>query len=86
LGYVKSEARKGPKKGSSRLPEVLVNNVYLCQKKHPSAKCRKVLQIRLVEEQGLQFQPGGLGLDVGEIALREFCATHGLNILVLHDG
>jgi hypothetical protein len=64
---------------------MLVNNVYFRRKKRPSAKCREVLQIRLVEEQGLQFQPGRLGLDVGEIALCEFCATHGLDILVLHD-
>ena len=36
-----SERQKDTKKGSSRLPEVLINNVYFCRKKGAAAKGRE---------------------------------------------
>ena len=36
----------------------------------------EVRQGWILEKQGFEFQPGGLGLNEGEIALGEFGATH----------
>ena len=72
----KSEARKWPKKGSSWLPEVLVNNVYFRWKKRAAPEFCQVCEVGIFLQERSQFLPSRLGLDVGKVALGEFSSAH----------
>ena len=76
LVYVKSNGRKWPKKGSSRLPEALVNNVYFGWKESATFQLRKVREVMIFLQEGSQFFPGRLGLNEGEIHLGQLRSPH----------
>ena len=79
-----SEKRKCAKKGSSRLPEVLVNNVYFCWEKGAATKGRQRREGGIFLEEGLQLFPGRLGKDVREVELGKLSSAHRQALVLLH--
>ena len=63
-----SKGLKSTEKGSSWLPEMLVNNIYFCWKGRAATQCCEVRKCRISGEQSTEFLPGGLWLNVGEVA------------------
>ena len=63
-----SKGLKSTEKGSSWLPEMLINNVYFCRKERPSTQCCEVRKCRICSKQRTEFLPSCLWLNVGEIA------------------
>ena len=70
-----SRGLKSTEKGSSRLPEMLVNNIYFCWKERAALQSGEVLKSGILGEEGAQLLPGRLGLNVGEVELGELSAT-----------
>ena len=74
--YVKSNGRKRPKKGSSWLPEALVNNVYFRWKEGATPEFCQVREVGIFLQEESQFFPGRLGLNEGEIHLGQLRSPH----------
>ena len=66
---------KSTEKGSSWLPEMLVNNIDFCRKKRAALQLCEVLESGILGEEGTQLLPGRLGLNVGEIHLSQLCSA-----------
>ena len=64
------------KRGTLRVPQMLVNNIDLARKKCPSSLRCEAWEIRIFKQQGLELEPGRAWLDVGEVALCELHASH----------
>jgi len=75
---------KSTEKGSSWLPEMLVNNIDFCRKKRAALQLCEVLESGILGEERLQFEPGRLRLDEGEILLRELGTTKSSTRICLH--
>ena len=71
-----------PKKGSSRLPEVLVNNVYFRRKEGAAPEGCEVRQGRIFVQERTEFLPGGLRQDIRKITLGKFSSAHTLDVLI----
>ena len=71
-----SQGLKSTEKGSSRLPEVLVNNVYFCRKKRAALQSREVLKSGILGKQRAEFLPSGLWLNVREIVSCKLRSSH----------
>jgi hypothetical protein len=82
LGKGKSKPRKWPKKGSSWLPEVLVNNVYFRWKKRATPEFCQVREVGIFIKERTKFLPGTLRQNVRKITLGEFGSAHTLDVLI----
>ena len=68
--------RKRPKKGSLRLPEMLVNNVYFRWEEGASPESCQVREVRIFIQERTEFLPGSLRQNVRKITLGEFGSAH----------
>ena len=62
-----------------RVAEMFVDFGELCGKKGAAIELGEVRQVGIVGEKGAEFLPGRLGLDVGEVACRQFGTAKGGN-------